>query len=169
EAGEDDRVAVATVRFTIWSSATFVDQHAEDFGERGACPVENRRSVILERLRRGQLAKGEVHEGLEIAGHPQRRVGWRRTRTGDQPALSQLQMEHLVADYELERVAATRVQQLGLRGGEAQGDEVGAGGPRVDAVVEGEVEPPQPEGEQRVTQTLSVLGELVDRDGGRRR
>jgi len=77
-------------------------------------------------------------------------------------------MEHLVADVELELFAAARVHQLGLCSGEAQRNEVGAGSPRVDAIVEGEVEPPQPQGEQRVSESLPVVGELVNRNGGGR-
>jgi hypothetical protein len=71
----------------------------------------------------------------------------------------QLEMEHLAADVELERLAAGRVQQFRLGGGEAQRDEVGAGRARVDAIVDREVEPSQPEGEQGVSQSFPVPGE----------
>ena len=61
-------------------------------------------------------------------------------------------MEHLVADEELERVAATRIQEFRLRSRQAQRDGFRASRPRVDAIVDREIEPPQPEDDQRIAQ-----------------
>src|SRR5512132_1419054 len=78
-------------------------------------------------------------------------------------------MKHLVADVELEGLAATRIQEFGLGSRQAQRDEFRASRLGVDAIVDREIEPPQPEGDQWIAQSLSLLGELVDRDGGGRR
>ena len=78
-------------------------------------------------------------------------------------------MKHLVADVELEGLAATRIQEFGLGSRQAQRDELRASGLRVDAIVDREIEPPQPEGDQWIAQSLSLLGELIDRDAGGRR
>jgi hypothetical protein len=78
-------------------------------------------------------------------------------------------MEHLVADVELEGLAATRIQEFRLGSRQAQRDELGASRLGVDAIVDRELEPPQPEGDQGIAQSLSLLGELVDGDAGGRR
>jgi hypothetical protein len=51
-------------------------------------------------------------------------------------------MKHLVADVELEPLAATRIQELGLGSGQAQRDQLRASRRRVDAIVDREIEPP---------------------------
>src|SRR4029453_5889004 len=144
-------------------------QHAEDLGKRRSRPGKDRRAAILERLGRRQLTKREVHERLKIAGDPYRWVGRRWAGAGQEPAVPELEMKHLVADVELERLPATRIPELGLGSRPAPRDELGAGGLWVDAIVDREIEPPQPEGDQWIAQSLSLLGELIDRDAGGRR
>src|SRR4029453_13174285 len=101
-------------------------QHAEDLGKRRSRPGKDRRAAILERLGRRQLTKREVHERLKIAGDPYRWVGRRWAGAGQEPAVPELEMKHLVADVELERLAATRIQKFRLRSRQAQRHELRA-------------------------------------------
>ena len=88
-----------------------------------------------------------------------------RGRNGQEPAVPELEMEHLVADVELEGLAATR--DPGGWSGSARHSATS-----LARAVSGSMDrrpagrAPTTRGDQWIAQSFSLLGELIDRDAG---